>query len=275
MIIDFHTHTFPDKIAAKAIASLAEKGGTKPFLDGTLSLLKASMRRGGRIKIDCSVILPVATKPEQVPSINRLAAELNGHDGIYYAGAIHPACENIEQILDEVKSAGLFGIKIHPDYQGVYFTDDRILKILESAAKRGLYIVTHAGRDVAYPDDVHCTPDHVLYALETLGEVIHDRLILAHMGGCDMGEEVLERLCGKPVYMDTAFVLDRYPEVCRQIIKKHGADKILFATDSPWADQGKYAEIIRGFGLSDGELSLILCENAKRILAGNSRIQIL
>lgn len=263
MIVDFHTHTFPDKIAAKAIASLAEKGGTKPFLDGTLSSLKKSMRLGG---IDCSVILPVATRPEQVSSINRLAAELNGKDGIFYAGAIHPDCGNTEQILDEIKAAGLFGIKLHPDYQGVYFTDDRILKILEAAARRGLYIVTHAGRDVAFPNDVHCSPDHVLYALETLGEVIHNRLILAHMGGCDMGEEVLEKLCGKPVYMDTAFVLDRYPELCREIIKAHGADKILFATDSPWADQKRCAEIIRGFGLPERELSLILCENAKRIL---------
>lgn len=266
MIIDFHTHTFPDKIAAKAIASLAEKGGTAPFRDGTLSSLKESMRRGG---IDCSVILPVATKPEQVPSINRLAAELNGIGGIIYAGAIHPDCENIEQILDEIKSAGLFGIKLHPDYQGVYFTDRRVLNILEAAARRGLYIVTHAGRDIAYPNDVHCTPDHVLGALGELGEVIHNRLILAHMGGCDMGEEVLEKLCGKPVYMDTAFVLDRYPELCKEIIKMHGADKILFATDSPWADQGEYVGLMRGFGFSDKELSLIFHENAKRLLAGS------
>lgn len=267
MIIDFHTHTFPDKIAAKAIASLAEKGGTAPFLDGTLSSLKESMKRGG---IDCSVILPVATRPEQVPSINRLAAELNGKDRIFYAGAIHPECESVEPILDEIKAAGLFGIKLHPDYQGVYFNDERVLRILEAAARRGLYIVTHAGRDIAYPNDVHCTPDHILYALETLGEAIRDRLILAHMGGCDMGEEVLEKLCGKPVYMDTAFVLDRYPELCGRIIGKHGADKILFATDSPWADQKRYAELIRGFGLSERELSLILCENAKRILAESS-----
>lgn len=273
MIIDFHTHTFPDKIAEKTIAGLAEKGNVTSYSKGTLSSLKESMKRGG---IDYSVILPVATRPDQVPSINRLAAELNGKDGIIYAGAIHPKCENIDQILDDIKSAGLFGIKLHPDYQGVYFNDDRILKILNGAAKRGLYIVTHAGIDVAYPNDAHCTPDHVLYVLEELGEVIFNRLILAHLGGCEMGAEVLEKLCGKPVYMDTAFVLDRYPELCGQIIRKHGADKILFATDSPWADQKKYARLMCGFGLSfsEKELSLMLCENAKRILAdsGNSPI---
>lgn len=264
MIVDFHTHTFPDKIAEKTIAYLAEKGKVKPYREGTLLSLKESMKRSG---VDYSVVLPVATKPEQINSINRLAAALNGKDGILYAGAIHPECENIDEVLDGIKNEGLFGIKLHPDYQGVYFNDDRVLKILEGAARRGLYIVTHAGRDVAYPDDVHCTPDHILYVLEKLGAIINNKLILAHLGGCDLGAEVLEKLCGKPVYMDTAVVLDRYPELCGRIIRKHGADKILFATDSPWADQKKYIELMHGFGFSADELELMLCENAKKIFA--------
>ena len=264
MIVDFHTHTFPDKIAAKTIAYLAEKGNVKPYREGTLLSLKESMKRSG---VDYSVVLPVATKPEQVNSINRLAVELNGKDGILYAGAIHPDCENVDQILDDIKNGGLFGIKLHPDYQGVYFNDNRVLKILEGAVKRGLYIVTHAGIDVAYPNDVHCTPDHVLYVLEELGADINNRLILAHLGGCDLGAEVLEKLCGKPVYMDTAVVLDRYPELCRRIIHKHGADTILFATDSPWADQKNFIELMYGFGFSTDELELMFCENAQKIFA--------
>ncbi|MCM1299316.1 MAG: amidohydrolase [Firmicutes bacterium] len=264
MVIDFHTHTFPDKIAAKAIDNLAKNGNVKPYREGTLSSLKESMKRSG---VDYSVVLPVATRPDQVSSINRLAAELNGRDGIIYAGAIHPECEDIDRILDGVKNAGLFGIKLHPDYQNVYFNDPKVLKILEGAARRGLYTVTHAGIDAAYPEDVHCTPEHILYVLEKLDGVIGNKLILAHLGGCDLGAEVLEKLCGKPVYFDTAFVLDRYPEICAQIIRKHGADKILFATDSPWADQKKFTELIRSFGFSACELELMLCGNARRILA--------
>ena len=84
MVIDFHTHTFPDKIAPQTIAALAEKSGSTPYRNGTLSSLLESMRKNG---VDYSVILPVATKPSQVPSINRLAAQLNGTDGIIYAGS--------------------------------------------------------------------------------------------------------------------------------------------------------------------------------------------
>lgn len=264
MVIDFHTHTFPDKIAEKTIAYLAEKGNVKPFREGTLSSLKESMKRSGT---DYSVILPVATVPKQVESINRLAAELNGKDGIIYAGAIHPDYEDIDGTLDFIKGAGLFGIKLHPDYQDVYFNDPKVLKILEGAAKRGLYTVTHAGIDVGYPNDVHCTPDMVLEVLDKLKGLIDNKLILAHLGGCDLPDEVIGKLCGKPVYMDTAVVLDRYPEKSVEIIKAHGADKILFATDSPWADQGAFIKLLKSFGFSERENENMFSENAGKILS--------
>lgn len=263
MIIDFHTHTFPDRIAAQTVAHLAELGGITPHLDGTLAALKRSMAKAG---IDRSVILPVATAPRQVESINRTAAQLNGKDGILYAGAIHPDCENVEEILDGIRDAGLFGIKLHPDYQGVYFDDDRYLRILEAAARRGLITVTHAGLDVGYPNDIHCTPDMVLHVLEALKGTIDSRLVLAHLGGCNMAGEVLEKLVGKPVYMDTAVVLNWYPEQALEIIRSHGSDKILFATDSPWADQREFVELVRGFGLNEAEQEQIFWKNAAKLL---------
>jgi len=263
MIIDFHTHSFPDKIADKTIDYLSKKGRITPFRDGTISSLKESMKNSG---IDYSVVLPVATSPKQVESINRLAAELNGKDGIIYAGAIHPDCENIDKILDEIKASNLFGIKIHPDYQEVYFDDRRYLKIIKAAAERDLITITHAGIDVGSPNDVHCTPDMVLNVLEKLKGIIDNKLVLAHLGGCDLPDEVIEKLAGKPVYMDTAVVLDRYPKKAKEVIIAHGAKKILFATDSPWADQKNYVELLRNFGFDDNTLSLIYFKNAKKLL---------
>ena len=214
MIIDFHTHTFPDKIAVQTIAYLSEKGKAKPYREGTLSALKASMKKAG---IDYCVVLPVATSPKQVDSINRLSFECNGKDGVIYAGAIHPDCDNIEEILDRIKENGLFGLKIHPDYQGVYFDDPKYIRILREAAKRDLTVITHAGVDVGYRDDVHCTPDMVLKVLDELQGIIDGKLVLAHMGGCDLPDEVMEKLAGKPVYFDTSSVLDRYKEKCREM----------------------------------------------------------
>lgn len=266
MIVDFHTHTFPDKIAEQTIKFLSEKGNTKPYREGTLSSLKESMKKSG---VDYSVVLPVATVPKQAESINRLSFEENGKDGIIFAGAIHPDCENVEEILDSVKSHGLFGIKIHPDYQGVYFDDERYIRIMREAAKRDLITVTHAGVDIGYPDDVHCTPDMVLNVLKELDGLIDNKLVLAHMGGCDLPGEVLEKLCGKPLYFDTSYVLDRYPEKCREIIEKHGFEKILFATDSPWSDPKKFVNILNSFGFSKEEKDMLFYRNAKRLLNNN------
>lgn len=266
MVIDFHTHTFPDKIAEKTIEHLSKKGGIKPYRDGTYSSLKKSMLNAG---IDISIALPVATSKSQVETINNLSAELSGKDGIYYFGAIHPDCDNIEAVLDDIKAKGLKGIKLHPDYQGTYFDDPKYIRIMGEAAKRELIILTHAGRDVAYPQDVHCTPDMILNVLNELKGVIEDRLVLAHMGGFDLEDEVLKKLIGKPVYMDTAAVLDRYPIKCKEIIEAHGADRILFATDSPWTDQANMLSCLKSFGLSQKDNELILYKNALRLL-GNA-----
>ena len=74
MIIDFHTHTFPDAIAAAAVDKLQAASHTKPFSDGTVSGLRASMATAG---IDASVVLPVATSPRQVSHINDNAIRVN------------------------------------------------------------------------------------------------------------------------------------------------------------------------------------------------------
>ncbi len=264
MVIDFHTHTFPDKIAERTIAHLSEVGKMPPYTNGTRTALLQSMRESG---VDISVVLPIATVPKQERSINTLSAELNGKDNIYYAGSLHPDCADVEGTLDFIKASGLFGIKLHPDYQGVDFNDARCVRIMEEAAKRDLFIVTHAGIDVAFREHVHCTPDMVLEVLGKLSGLIDNKLILAHMGGYELPGEVLEKLIGKPVWMDTAAVMDLYPEKCVEIIHAHGADKILFATDSPWRSQKDFVDLLLSLPLTGEEKEQILYRNAKTILS--------
>ena len=266
MIVDFHTHTFPDPIAQRSIFHLSNLGHVLPHRRGTLDSLKESMALCG---IDYSVVLPIATSPKQEDTINRVSAELNGKDHLFFAGAIHPDCADVPARLDEIKANGLFGIKLHADYQGVYFDDPRYIRIMEEAAKRDLYIVAHAGMDVAYPHDIHCTPDRILHVLYELQGVIDNKLILAHLGGFALETEVLEKLCGKPVLMDTAAVIHMRPALCRQIIEKHGTDKILFGTDSPWENQRDFAERLIGFGFSEEQTQDMLWRNAQKILGTN------
>ncbi len=137
---------------------------------------------------------------------------------------------------------------------------------MEQAAKRGLMIVTHAGLDIAFPDCIHCTPDRVLHVLDALAGVIDGKLVLAHMGGYDEADEALEKLAGRPVFMDTAFVLDMYPEKCLEIIRRHSSDRILFATDSPWKPQKAFVELFSSLPLSQEDKEKIFWNNAARLL---------
>ena len=51
-----------------------------------------------------------------------------------------------------------------------------------------------------------------------------------------------------------------------RIVKNHGADKILFGSDSPWSKASKEIEILRSLPLDENKKEQILSLNAKRLL---------
>lgn len=271
MIIDAHTHVYPEKIVEKAMAKLEANSGTKARSDGRKSGLLNNMKAAG---IDASVLLPVATSPKQVDAINEEAGETNaiaGETGLFSFGGIHPDTENYKEVLKRIKALGLRGLKIHPDYQETFFNDIRYKRMIEEASSLGLYVMVHAGVDIGLPDPVHCRPDHVLEVIKETGT---DKLILAHMGGWRLWEEVTEKLAGEKIFFDTAFSLDNIPvagmlskEQFVRMVRKHGAEKILFGTDSPWSDGASDVEWIRQTSLTENEKNMIFSENIKKILA--------
>ena len=267
MIIDFHTHIFPDKIAARTISLLSEKGGISAFSDGTVNGLIEKMEKAGT---DISITLPVITNPAQFDSVNRFAIDINTAFAnkerrlISFAG-IHPDCEDIDSKMAFIKKSGFLGIKLHPDYQGTFIDDDKYIRILECAKEYDLIVITHSGVDIAYPNDpVRCPPER---ALKLIQRVPYSKLVLAHLGASEMGEQVLERLCGEDVYFDTAYVLRFTSEgLFKKILGKHGADRIMFASDSPWSDIAKDVETIRSFSLGKDTEEKIFFKNAKNLL---------
>ncbi len=266
MVIDFHTHIFPDKIAEKTMSFLSSKGGYAPFSAGTVDGLLSETERAD---IDMAVTLPVVTAPKQFDSINRFAHEINerfSESGkILSFGGIHPACEDIRGKMKQLRDMGFKGVKIHPDYQETYINDGGYVEILKNAKELDMIVATHAGVDGGYRDrDVMCPPERVLDLIE---KVPYSKLVLAHMGGNEMFSEVLKALAGKDVYFDTAYVL-RYigEDMFKKILSKHGEDKILFATDSPWSGICEDVKIIKSFGLSETAERKIFSENAIKLL---------
>lgn len=137
----------------------------------------------GKGAVDISIALPAVTKVSQVASINRFASAYTEGPVISFGG-IHPECENYKEILKEIKNLGLKGIKLHPDYQDMYFDNIRYERIIDAASELGLITVVHAGVDPKCPEDVHCTPE---MARKVLDDVKPEKLVLAHMGGNECG----------------------------------------------------------------------------------------
>lgn len=263
MIIDFHTHIFPDKIAARSIEALSQVSGIKAATDGTLNGLLASMDRSG---VDLSVIMPVVTKPSQFESVNTFAAKVNEQYAgrLLSFGGIHPDSEDYKAELNRIKELGLPGIKLHPDYQGVMIDDVRYMKIIEYANELDLVILVHAGIDIGLPEPVHCPPDKARKVLDTIKP---QKLILAHMGGWKQWDEVYEYLAGEQVYLDTAFSFDYMEqEMFMKLWEKHDKDKILFATDSPWSDARRDMDVVNTLPLTVQEKEAIFSGNAKKLL---------
>ncbi|MBQ3069455.1 MAG: amidohydrolase family protein [Clostridia bacterium] len=265
MYIDFHTHIFPEKIAAATVAHLGELCEIAPSTDGTASGLRQSMDRAG---IALSVVLPVVTKPSQFASINRFAAAVNAeNDRLISFGGIHPDNDAIEDKLDEIVSLGLKGIKLHPDYQGVFIDDERYLRILQGAVDRNLLVSIHAGIDKGLPDTVHCPPARTRKALDALTLPSEPRIILAHGGGWGCWDEVETYLVGQPVYFDLGVTVEYIEEAqLLRLIRSHSAERILFATDAPWSDQANIVRRFEALPLTDAERHAIAYGNAAALL---------
>lgn len=278
-IIDMHTHTFPDKIAGKAIEKLSIMSGTCYFTDGTESGLIDSSQNAG---ITYSVILPVATSPEQVVKINDGvigSASSRLSKGIISFGAMHPDFASPEEELARLKAAGVKGIKLHPAYTATDFDDPKHVRILKACAANDLLVTTHAGIDIGIPEKDYCDTHMILRVLEQIPDL---KLILAHMGGWTRWDNVAHNLAGTSVYYDTSFSFgplkvrpDRNPAEIPSLMEASafvdlchvlGTDRILFGTDSPWTDQADSVAQILALPLSEAEKESILYDNAKQLL---------
>jgi predicted TIM-barrel fold metal-dependent hydrolase len=263
MTIDFHTHIFPDELAPKALAKLSEAINHiyAKAHDGTLTGLLARMDEWG---VDVSVVQPVVTRPSQVKSVNEWAAGINSERIISFGG-IYPLSEDYRDAIDFVASLGLKGLKFHAEYQDFILDDPHMLRVYDYALSKGLILLHHAGFDPGFKPPFKSSPRQFRNVADELrGGVI----IAAHLGGHAQWDDVEEFLCGSGIYLDTAMGFEFYSrEQFLRIVIKHGADKILFASDSPWSSAKTELEHLKSLPLTEEERAAIIGGNAQRLLS--------
>ena len=263
MIIDFHTHIFPDALAPKGLETLNKNSNNQftPVTDMTKHGLLKIMDLWG---IDISVVQPVITKQSQLEKINEWAASLNENERLISFGGIYPHTDDYKRDVDFVAGLGIKGLKFHAEYQNFVLDSPEMLKIYDYALSKGLIILHHGGEDPGMPPPYKTSPKQFAHVVDEMkGGVI----IAAHFGGHAQWDDVEKYLIGKNIYLDTSMGFSYYPkEQFERIVMLHGADKILFASDSPWSNAHDEIQALRKTSLTDSEKNSILGENAKRIL---------
>jgi hypothetical protein len=102
--------------------------------------------------------------------------------------------------------------------------------------------------------------------LSSLGEG-EGRVVVAHIGGYGLWDDVERILVGRDVYFDLSYGIDHLPEEqLYRIITRHGADRILFGSDYPWRDPADVDRVLAKLPLSDEQFAAIRFGNAERLL---------
>ena len=261
MLIDFHTHAFPEKIASSAIAKLAhDSGGLVPQTDGTVASLKEEMRKDG---VDISVVHSIATNPKQQTKVNNFAVDINQDPQIVAFGSVHPDAPDALEELERIHAAGLKGVKLHPEYQQFYANDEKMKPIYRKISQLGLITLFHAGQDYGFPPPYHGMPEHLLGALKWLDTPV----IAAHWGSYACWPQVLEILCGENIWFDLSFGYCSMPRaIAQQIVDKHTPDKLLLASDMPWHRPAWELRLINTLDLSETDREKIFSGNARKLL---------
>lgn len=255
-IIDTHAHIFPQKIAKKATKATGHYYNIPMHGEGTVSDL---LKSGSKIGVYKFIVHSTATKAEQVKSVNDFIASVQKeNDSFIGFGTLHPDFGDIKREVERIESLGLKGIKLHPDFQRFNIDDKDAMPIYEAIEDR-LPLLIHMGDE----NRTFSHPKRLAHVLDRFSDLT---VIAAHMGGYKMWDESMEYLVGRDVYFDTSSTL-MFLDSSRalEMIRAHGAKKVLFGVDYPMWSHEKELERLYGLGLSSDELELILWENAHKL----------
>ena len=257
MLIDFHTHVYPEKIAEKGVQYIGDFYNLPMSEKGTLVHLKSVAKASGTTHV---VLLGVAIKPEVVESINNFTASMLD-ESTFGFGTIHPAYERKKEEVLRCLQLGLVGIKIHPDMQKFPIDDPRMFEVYEVLQEKGAPLMLHLG-DPRY-DFSH--PKQMAKIMEQFPDL---KVVGAHLGGYQEWEEAWECLCGRPnLWLDTSSSLQFIDiKLAKKIIQKHGYDRILFGTDYPITDQNEELKRLEQLELTPEQKRAVLYENAAKLL---------
>jgi predicted TIM-barrel fold metal-dependent hydrolase len=259
-VIDFHAHAFPDGLAARAISRIEGLAGVKSILDGTLGSLMDSMDAAG---VERCVILSIATRPTQFSSIVKWSRTI-ASGRITPLASVNPLDPHGAERVRIVAEEGFIGLKFHPYYQDFDLDAPSMDPVYAAMEERNLICVSHTGFDHAFPFVRRADPERILRVLTRFPRL---RFVATHLGAWRDWDLAAEKLAGANLWIDTAYSLEFLPrEKARELLMSFPMDRLIYGSDTPWADQRASLSLMKGIRLPPEREEAILSGNALKLL---------
>lgn len=263
MIIDAHTHIWPDRIADIALTSNPVPG-LEPRGDGKVSGLADDMVSSG---VAMSCCLAIANEARHVERVNEFAASTRADDRFAF-GTVHVDL-SVEDNMASLRKHGITAVKIHPLFQDYALDNPRLWELFEAFGDE-IAVITHVGEG----GDAH---RNSLSSPRMIQDIARQfpalRLVACHFGGYKILDDAEEMLAGADVVLETSWppsLATLRPERVRSLIKKHGADRIVFGSDWPMTSPTEEIAVIEGLDLGDGDTKAVLGGTMARVLGIDS-----
>jgi uncharacterized protein len=259
LIIDAHTHVWPDKIAGLALNSNPVPG-LEPRGDGTVSGLDAAMDAHG---VTSSCCLGIANEARHVDSVNRFVAGL-ASGRRHPVGTVHVGL-SVEENMASLRRHGIRTVKLHPLFQNYALNDPRLWAILEAFGSE-ISVITHVGEGGDARTNALSSPKMIADIAQQFPDLT---LMACHFGGYKILDDAEEMLSGADVILETSWpptLTTLAPDRVRRLIRNHGAERIVFGSDWPMTDPGAEIAAIHALGLTDDETRMVLGTNLARLL---------
>jgi len=277
MIIDFHTHLFPESICSGRECYCESEPAfewlyrsPKSRLVSAPALLTAMDENG----VDTSVVFGFPWQDSELFKMHNdcIMEAVHKHPGrLVGFGCFDPASSAAAREAERCLDGGLAGIGELAFYRSGIDDDalDRLAPVMDICRERGGPVLIHTNEPVGH-DYPGKTPNTLAQIYRMVKRFPANRIVLAHWGGGLfffnlLKKEVKEQL--RNVYFDTAASPFLYnPEIYRIAMQIVGAEKILFGSDYPLLAPVRYFKELTAAKLTDAERDQICGLNAARLL---------
>lgn len=277
MIIDAHTHLFPEEIRKNREKFFPDEPAFEKLYQSPKSRLigvEEMLASMDESRVDKTVIFGFPWKHSKFFRRHNdfISQVVDRHpDRFIGLGCFDPssteAADEARRCLQNDRLSGIGELAFYQS--GIKKSSLNSLKpIMEICRDRDLPVLIHTNEPIghAYPGK---TPNTMAQIYQLIRTFPQNKIILAHWGGGLFFFSLLKKEVKKSlqnVYFDTAASPYLYDlKVYRLAIELVGVEKILFGSDFPLLSPARYFDEIKVAGLSQEEMQLICGGNAAKL----------